>query len=95
MNLPGYFSKRIASRSVVLKPSLYPLQQVRRLEDRHVDVARVEDVAHQVFFGVLLVLVQRPPCVLRTQAVVAVEALDPAFGVLLGALHPLSRAAFQ
>ena len=42
--LVGMFFGEHGVRSVVLKPSV-PLRQVRRLEDRHVDVALLEHVA--------------------------------------------------
>ena len=70
---------------------LVPLLQVRRLEDRHVDVAVLEDVLHQVVLGVLLEVLDRPVRLRRPEALVGVEALDPALGVLLRARHPVVR----
>src|SRR5439155_4138990 len=67
------------------------LGQVGRLKDRDVDVAVLELVAHQVFLGVLLELLQRPVGGRRAQPLVGVEALDPALRVLLGAGHPVVR----
>ena len=69
-----------------------PLLQVRRLEDADVDVALVEDVLDEVLLGVLLELLDRPVRLGRAEALVGVEALDPALGVLLLALHPVLRA---
>ena len=69
-----------------------PLLQVRRLEDRHVDVALVEDVLLEVLDRVLLEVLERPVRLRRPEPLVGVEALDPPLGVLLRALHPVLRA---
>ena len=60
-----------------------PLLQVRRLEDRHVDVALAEDVLLEVLDRVLLEVLERPVRLGGPEALVRVEALDPALGVLL------------
>ena len=86
----------VAERRVPLRgveAFLVPLLQVRRLEDGHVDVAVLEDVLHQVVLGVLLELLDRPVGLLRPQALVGVEALDPPLGVLLGSRHPVVRGS--
>ena len=70
---------------------LVPLLEVGGLHDPHVDVAGLEQVVNGVLLGVLHVLLQRPPGVLRPEAVVGVEALDPALGELLGTGHPVVR----
>src|SRR3954447_14789338 len=69
-----------------------PLLQVRRLEDRHVDVALGEDVLLEVVERVLLEVLQRPVRLRRAEALVGVEALDPALRVLLGARLPVLGA---
>ena len=69
----------------VVEPLRVPLLQVRRLEDRHVDVALVEDVLLEVLDRVLLEVLDRPVRLGRPEPLVRVEALDPALGVLLGA----------
>jgi len=71
---------------------LVPLLQVRRLEDRHVHVAVLEDVLHEVVLGVLLEVLDRPVGRGRAKALVCVEALDPALGILLGTRHPVVRS---
>jgi hypothetical protein len=76
----------------VVEPVGVPLPQVRRLEDRAVDVALAEDVPIEVLLGVLHELLDRPMGLGRPEALVGVEALDPALGVLLRALHPVLRA---
>ena len=61
----------LAERRVPLggvEPLLVPLLEVGRLEDRHVHVPVLEDVLHQVVFGVLLELVDRPVGLLRAEA---------------------------
>jgi len=68
---------------------LVPLLEVGRLEDGDVHVAVLEDVLHQVFFGVLLEVLDRPVRLGRAEALVGVEALDPALGVLLSPGHPV------
>jgi hypothetical protein len=55
----------------------------------------LEDVLHQVVLGVLLEVLDRPVRLRRPEALVGVEAFDPALGVLLGAGNQLSGAAFQ
>src|SRR5262249_2964377 len=70
---------------------LVPLLQVGRLEDRHVHVPVLEDVLHQVVFGVLLEVLYRPVRLGRTESLVGVETLDPALGVLLGTRYPVVR----
>ena len=69
-----------------------PLLQVGRLEHADVDVALLEDVLDEVLLGVLLELLDRPVRLGRAEPLVGVEALDPALGVLLLALHPVRRA---
>ena len=68
---------------------LVPLQQVGRLEDGDVDVPVFEEVLHQVVVGVRLEVLHRPVGVGRRHRLVAVEALDPALGVLLRPGHPV------
>ena len=68
---------------------LVPLAQVGRLQDRDVDVALLELLAHQLLFGDLLELLDRLVGLGRSQRLVGVEALDPALGVLLGTLDPV------
>ena len=70
-----------------------PLLQFRGLEDGHVHVPVLEDVLHQVVLGVLLEVLDRPVRLGRPEALVGVEALDPALGVLLGARHPVVRGS--
>ena len=69
-----------------------PLLQVRRLEDRLVDAAVLEDVLLEVVRRVLLEVLERPVRLGGPEAHVGVEALDPALGVLLVALDPVLRA---
>ena len=69
-----------------------PLLQVRRLEDRHVDVTVLEHVLLEVLDRVLLEVLERPVRLGRPEPHVGVEALDPALGVLLGARLPVRRA---
>ena len=76
----------------VVEPVRVPLLQVRRLEDGVVDVAVGEDVLLEVLRRVLLEVLDRPVRLRRPKALVGVEALDPALGVLLGALDPVLRA---
>ena len=66
-----------------------PLLQVRRLEHGDVDVAVLEHVLLEALRGVLLEVLDRPVRLGRAEALVGVEAVDPALGVLLGALHPV------
>jgi hypothetical protein len=73
----------------VVEPGRVPLLQVRRLEDRLVDAAVDEDVLLEVVDRVLLEVLERPVRLGRPQSLVGVEALDPALGVLLGALDPV------
>ena len=74
-----------------VEPLRVPLLEVGRLEDRDVHVAVLEDVLHQVVLGVGHELLDRPVRLLRAEALVGVEALDPALGVLLRALDPVGR----
>ncbi len=69
-----------------------PLAQVRRLEDRVVDMALDEHVALEVLGRDLEVVLVVPVGLGRTQLVVAVEAVDPALRVLLGAGLPVLPA---
>ena len=69
-----------------------PLLEVRRLEDRLVDVAFREDVLLEVVHRVLLEVLDRPVRLRRAEALVGVETLDPALRELLLALHPVVRA---
>src|SRR5215216_2175215 len=61
--------------------------QVRRLEDRNVHVARLEEVVHHVLFRVLVVLLLRPDPFFGAQVlVVVVEAVDESLAVLVAVL---------
>jgi hypothetical protein len=93
MNLPGMLlaHQRVALGGV--EALLVPLLQVRGLEDGHVHVPVLEDVLHQVVLGVLLEVLDRPVRLGRPEALVGVEALDPALGVLLGARYPVVRGS--
>src|SRR6185295_9827365 len=63
---------------------LEEVQEVRRLEDRDVDVALDEEVLEQVLLAVLLVLLPRPDVLGRREpGVVVVEAGDPALAVVV------------
>jgi len=75
-----------------VEPGRVPLLQVGRLEDRHVDVAVLEDVLHQVLLGVLLEVLDGPMRLRRPEPLVGVEALDPTLGVLLVTCHPVRGA---
>ena len=79
--------------SVVLKPVRVPLLQVRRLEDRRRRRGRPRrrpsrSPRRSTFWNFSM----RPVRLGRAEALVGVEALDPALGVLLGARHPVLRA---
>src|SRR3954454_23743568 len=73
----------------VIETGSVPLLQVRRLKDGLVDAAVGEDVLLEVLDRVLLELLERPVRLSRAEALVGVEALDPALGVLLVALDPV------
>ena len=68
-----------------------PLREVGRLEDGLVDVPVLEHVLHQVLFRGLVEVLEGPVRLGRAQALIGVEALDPAFGVLLSPWHPVLR----
>src|SRR6185437_4336970 len=57
-----------------------------------VDVPVRGDVLHQVVLGVGHELLDRPVCLGRADALVGMEAFDPALGVLLRALDPVVRS---
>src|SRR5918993_1038041 len=61
--------------------------QVGRLEDRNVNVARLEEIVHHILFRVLVVLLLRPDPLLWAQVlVVVVEAVDEPLAVLVAVL---------
>src|ERR687897_3038636 len=71
-----------------IEPLGVPLLQVGRQEHADVDVAILEDILDEVLLRVLLELLDRPVRVGRAEPLIRVEALDPALGELLLALHP-------
>ena len=68
-----------------------PLLQVGGLEDGHVDMAFLEQVAHHHVGVVALELLIGPVRLGRTEAVIGVEAVDPPLGVLLLPGDPVVR----
>src|SRR5204862_5507745 len=69
-----------------------PVLQIRRQEDRVVDLALGEHVLLEVVHRVLHELLDAPVRVFGPEALVGVEALDPALGQILAALDPVLRA---
>ena len=93
MSLPGKRSSSAAFCSMSLKPVRVPLAC------RYVDwkIAwstwpSVKTSFSKSSIGVLLEVLERPVRLGRPEPLVGVEALDPALGVLLLALHPVRRA---
>ena len=67
--------------------------QILRIEDRQVRVPLPEDIFLEISVCILLILLERPDVLLRTQLMVVIEAIDKLFpvNILLVLFTPIPK----